>query len=49
VFSAVASPAATSNYSRQLHEDSYQIFPPMTFEINSFDSVKKMEEMSCSK
>jgi len=34
-FSAVTFPAATSNYSRKLREDSYQIFVPMTFEISS--------------
>jgi len=28
-------PRSTSYYSRQLCEDSYQIFPPMTFEISS--------------
>jgi len=34
-FSAVAFQAATSNYVRQLCEDSYQIFPSMPFEISS--------------
>jgi len=34
-FSAVAFQAATSNYSRQLREDFYQIFPPKMFEISS--------------
>jgi len=37
-FTAVTFPAATSNYySRQRREDSYQIFPPMAFEISFND------------
>jgi len=35
VFGGYTFPAVYSNYSRQLREDSFQIFPPMTFEISS--------------
>jgi len=34
-FPEVTFPEAYSNYSRQLREESFQIFPPMTFEISS--------------
>jgi len=38
-FSAAAFQTATSNYFRQLREDSYQIIPPMTFEINISERI----------